>query len=355
MTTTLKHIAARAGVSHTTVASALHGTGRVSDAQRQRIQRLAGEMGYQPRTVARLLRAKRTGRVGIVVAQPDPVEAMSRAGSFTPLIAAIFKQCKQRCIPQHIDFCAAGRDDDGNDDAFTPPEHLAGGLVDGALVMGWLGPRFQSWLDTTARKPWVHLTEPAPRCVLSDDADAVRQAARHLAELGHRRVAFACGDLTYEVHRAGLKAFHDAARTFGFEADHDRWIHTMAGDLATLGREAVMDDVLAWALRALDAPRRPTAVLYHSGPSARAVVEAARRLNIDVPNQLSLAGYGSRTTAIQAYPRLTTVERDIDTLVTQALDMLQACIEDPAAPPRTEWVASRLVVRESTAPCPESR
>ena len=344
---TLKDIAARAGVSHTTVASALHGNGRVSHAQRRRIRHIAREMGYQPKTIARLMRTKRTGRLGIVVAQPDPVEAISRGGSFGSLIATLFKQCKERGIPQHIDFCETGAEGE----TFTPPEHVAGGFVDGAVVMGWIGPQFKTWLDESARKPWVHLTEPAPLCVLHDHHATVRLGAEHLRELGHRRVAFTCGHLAYEVHRTGLDAFKQMAQSCGFEVDWDHWIYTADRKLSTQTREAHMDDVLAWATRVLSATPRPTAVLFNSTAMARPVIEAARRLGIDVPGELSVVGYGSAPIATQSYPRLTTVERDVDRIVSRAIDLLQSRIEAPDQPDHTEAVPPYLVERDSAAPC----
>ncbi|MBC8058605.1 MAG: LacI family DNA-binding transcriptional regulator, partial [Rhizobiales bacterium] len=64
---TIKHVAARAGVSFTTVSHVLNGTRRVSDSARERVERAVAEMGYAPSAVARALKMSETGIIGVLV------------------------------------------------------------------------------------------------------------------------------------------------------------------------------------------------------------------------------------------------------------------------------------------------
>ena len=64
---TIKHVAARAGVSFTTVSHVVNGTRRVSDSARERVERAVAEMGYAPSAVARALKMSETGIIGVLV------------------------------------------------------------------------------------------------------------------------------------------------------------------------------------------------------------------------------------------------------------------------------------------------
>ena len=90
-------IARAAGVSHSTVSRALRDSPLISDEVRQRIQRMAQEMGYTPNSVAQSLQTKRTNTIGLVVtsiADPfltdvmDGVEEVARPAGFSVFLTA---------------------------------------------------------------------------------------------------------------------------------------------------------------------------------------------------------------------------------------------------------------------------
>jgi DNA-binding LacI/PurR family transcriptional regulator len=66
--TTIKGVAAAAGVSVTTVSDALSGKGRLPDATREKVQAIANQLGYRPSAIARGLRGSGIGLVGICIA-----------------------------------------------------------------------------------------------------------------------------------------------------------------------------------------------------------------------------------------------------------------------------------------------
>src|SRR4051812_9274393 len=67
----IKDVAAAAGVSITTVSHALNGKGRLTPATRERVQKLAARMGYQPSALARGLAGGRTGMLALTVSFVD--------------------------------------------------------------------------------------------------------------------------------------------------------------------------------------------------------------------------------------------------------------------------------------------
>jgi LacI family transcriptional regulator len=165
-------------------------------------------------------------------------------------------------------------------------------------------------------------------------------AARHLIELGHRRVGVICGPqdvLCSQARLAGFRLGHDEA-SLKLDPDLVRYGNFYLGPGYTHG------------MALLDRPDRPTAIFAGSDMQAMGVLRAARRLGIEVPGQLSLIGYDNLPLSAWTDPPLTTVNqplRDMAGTATRMLLDLARGIE-PALT-RIDLV-TQLVVRESTAP-----
>ena len=80
------------------------------------------------------------------------------------------------------------------------------------------------------------------------------------------------------------------------------------------------------------------------------VMRAARDMKIDVPTQLSVAGFDDIPLAAHLSPRLTTVHRETEKCGAAAVDMLLNRLRNPKLPQQVENVESFLVIRESTGP-----
>jgi DNA-binding LacI/PurR family transcriptional regulator len=165
-------------------------------------------------------------------------------------------------------------------------------------------------------------------------------AARHLIELGHRRMGVICGPqdvLCSQARLAGFRLGHDEA-SLKLDPELVRYGNFYLGPGYTHG------------MALLDRPDRPTAIFAGSDMQAMGVLRAARRLGIEVPGQLSLIGYDNLPLSAWTDPPLTTVNqplRDMAGTATRMLLDLARGIE-PALT-RIDLV-TQLVVRESTTP-----
>jgi LacI family transcriptional regulator, xylobiose transport system transcriptional regulator len=166
-------------------------------------------------------------------------------------------------------------------------------------------------------------------------------AARHLAELGHRRIAVISGPTDYLCARARLEACRAALDTAGGAA----------------GRPAGAQRVLpvrrrAAVRRGTAAAARPTAILCGNDLQALGVYEAARRAGLRIPSDLSVVGFDDIPAARWSPPPLTTVRQPFADMGETAAHVLLALVSGkPAARNRVE-LSTTLVVRESTAPPP---
>jgi DNA-binding LacI/PurR family transcriptional regulator len=167
-------------------------------------------------------------------------------------------------------------------------------------------------------------------------------AARHLLDLGHRRIAVISGPqdvLCSQARVAGFRFGHDEA---GLVVDPS--LVRYGNFYLTAGYQHGME--------LLSLPDRPTAIFAGSDMQAMGVLRAARRLGIEVPAQLSVIGYDNLPVSAWTDPALTTVNQPLRDMASTAARMLLDLARG-IQPASTRFdLVTELVLRESTAPPP---
>jgi DNA-binding LacI/PurR family transcriptional regulator len=165
-------------------------------------------------------------------------------------------------------------------------------------------------------------------------------AARHLLELGHRRIAVISGP---------RDVLCSQARVAGFGFGHDQFGVALDPNLVRYGN-FYLHPGYEHGLDLLDRADRPTAIFAGSDMQAIGVLRAARRLGIEVPAQLSVIGYDNLPVAAWTDPALTTINQPLEDMAGTATRMLLDLARgiEPAST-RIDLV-TELVIRESTAP-----
>jgi LacI family transcriptional regulator len=326
-------------VAQSTVSAALHGRGRVGDRSRKRILRIAEELGYQPRVAAQLLRANQTGQLGIIVAATKGVEAL--AGEIQRSVVGQFVAA---CLDQNVRFMIDfHHHDQDHDHPLSVPQHVAGRLVDGVLLVGDVGEPLRALIASMKSFPWVSIAEPAEYCVLTSADRAVADAVRMLHGLGHRRIAFLGGPERYAQQRLGLQGFRAAAAECAIASE----TKTLGGDPTEVVAAGV-----AWARELLRRPVRPTAFICHAEYFARGVIHAATEAGLRVPQDLSVVSYGIRFDAQRRYPHLTTIENDYAEMTAQAMQLLRQRMSSESIEQPVRHVMPRLVPGDTVAAAP---
>lgn len=333
-----------------TVSNAFSKPDQLSAALRERILAAAQEIGYVgPDPAARALAKGTTGAVGIVLTS-------SLRFAFTDLVATSFLGAIAEGLgPTGLALTLLTSSDDG---PVIPARDVA---IDGALVYS-CDPTSSAVQYLTRRKlPLVYVDQDPVEgipAVNVDDRSGARAAARHLIDLGHRRIGLLLSGLhgTHGlVTPADLTADGHASkqRMLGWRDALDA-----AGITPLMARQAGanLEQAKAGARLLLDRPDRPTAILCFSDAVAHGVLQTAEDLGIGVPDELSVVGFDDNPLAVQIRPALTTVRQDVQAKGRAAAAALARAIEETRVgrPVGAEHVMlpAELVVRDSTAPPP---
>lgn len=356
---TLQTIADKVGVSRMTVSNAFSRPDQLSAALREEILAAAAELGYVgPDPAARALARRSVGAVGVVLTD-------SLGDAFLdPVASAFFGALAAELAPTGLAV------------SLIPAKAVAGQVpardlaLDAAVVYACAGEsEAVEWLHRR-RLPLVFVDQaplPGTAGIVLDERSGGRLAVEHLVGLGHRDVVV----LTTNSRRAAPGWAEDPHRAGSDHVSRER----TAGAVEALEAAGLTPRVYeVWdnqdryvgdgARAIVDADDRPTAVVCFSDLMAAAVVHAAEKAAVRVPEDLSVVGFDDSVIARTTRPALTTVRQDFVAKGREAARALTTALErtrpgaggddgdEAGAEPTTVMIPVELVVRESTAPPP---
>ncbi len=165
-------------------------------------------------------------------------------------------------------------------------------------------------------------------------------ATQHLIELGHRDIRYIGGPPGARCDTVRAHGWAAAMAEAGLTAD--------AGSV--LRHSYTFEHGLRAATDLLTAARRPTAIFAGSDASATGVLEAARRLGLSVPDDLSVVGFDDTLLAQMSAPPLTTVHQPIADIGRAAVSTVVRLARGDLLSTKRVEMSTHLVVRDSTAP-----
>jgi LacI family transcriptional regulator len=325
---TIKDVAAVTGLSPAAVSYAMRGV-QTSPATQERVKQAAEELGYTGNAVARALARGRTGLVGVL------------SGSLQDLGEQRFIETLGRQLGHH-DLQMLIADARGEPDRERMlARQLADQLVDG-LVISPLDPSDASWEEIGEVLPVVTvgdaLAGPTVGEVLFDNRAGVGTVLEHLHRLGHRRIAVLTPSRPSTPDRPAERVVAEKCAALGLEA-------------TVVNSRHAMEDAGADAIKLLAQEPRPTAVFCLSDSIACGVYTAAAAHGLEIPRDLSVAGYDDHPIARVIAPQLTSVDWGLPEVATAAAGLLASAVEGrPRSRSRARVrVAPSLVERASTA------
>lgn len=328
---TIADIAERAGVTSGAVSMAVNGKPGVSDATRERILSVARELNWRPSHAAQALMGKNAEAIGLVLARP--AEVIGEEIFFAKFIAGVQSALSAAGYSLMLQMAS-----DTDAEIALHRAWVADGRVDGILVLDPRvdDPRIRALtsLDIPAVIVGGDVDDGPIRSVHADNGLGMTLITRHLAELGHRRIAFVSGDQTFRHTQQRIEAFSRLCVDLGI------WGQTLAGDFDAASADTA-------TRRLLTAPEPPTAIIYDSEVMALAGMRVIAQLGLGIPADVSVVSWEDSTTCQVLHPTLTALNRDAVALGRQAATrMLHLLATDPTEP---EGMTMQVLQRESTA------
>lgn len=292
----------------------------------RRVREAIAQLGYEPNHVARSLRGRKSGVIGVVTTSiSDPfwascargVELEARRQNYVPILVATDEDCLLE--ERQVAVLQAHR-------------------VDGLLLVSTYRAHRTTLLNRLANIPTVAMDRPIAGfktdCVIVDNHAAAHNATCHLIAHGHRRIAFVgYGERLYTV-RERIEGFIRAMTEAGLE------YQVFAGATDPQGAHML-------AQQALSLPQRPSALFASNTMVMHGVMEAAHELRINVPADLAVAGFEDFRWAGMVKPGLTVVRQPGEEMGRRAAQMLFERLSGKKGPPQCVTLDTELIIRES--------
>ena len=328
----IKDVADAAGVSVTTVSHALNGKGRLPETTREHVRTVAEALGYRPSAQARNLVGRRTGLLGLAVAQPAGLPfPLTDLAYFVLLTNAATATAMRR------GYAVVMAPDSGSPGIWAQVE------VDGAIVIDPMVDdplvrrlRDQGGMPVVTTGRVIGDTDDAP-WVDNDHGLATRSVLDHLAEEGATRIAL-------------VTSHPDTSYTVDTEAAYAEWCANrgLAPLICRADQDLSPDAAAKAAAMAFDAHPRADGVYATLDRLALATMQAAQARDLDVPGSVLIVSATDSEAARWAHPSLTVLDLDPEEIGRRAADLLVDLLGDQAPAERHVLVPSRIIRRGST-------
>jgi len=333
MPITIKDVAKRAGLSQATVSRVLNQSGYASQETQQRVQEAVADLGYQPNWLARSLKGKSSGLIGLIVPEVASMYDNSIIESVSNILHA-HNYGMMLCIT--------------NEDAATDLAYLKilqEKRVDGMIYVYPAQGNNSPYIRQLAGQgfPIIEINrqreEDLLDAVLADNVQGAYQITKYLIELGHRRIGLVLGETELTTGQNRLTGYRLALSDAGIAVEQN---------LICIGSFS-RDHGEAGAANLLQLTQRPTAILAGSNRILMGILCVLNQEGITIPADMSVAAFNDTEWLSVWNPPITTVDIAVEEMAQLAVDLLLRQIASPDKPhkPRTYLLSTQLIKRQS--------
>ncbi|MFT3965058.1 MAG: LacI family DNA-binding transcriptional regulator [Sphingobium sp.] len=326
--TNIRDVAARAGVAIKTVSRVLNGHPYVSADTRRRVEAAMKELDFRPSIAARILSGAKSNQIALIYDNHSPY-----------YLFQIQQGCWARCQQDGIRLLAQPVDVSDPTIADQIRGLVSETHVDGIILSSPVTDceAVLNALDVMDI-PFVRISPGTNHSLTSsvfmDDAQAGDDLTAHLINLGHRRIGFVKGHRSHGASDDRLAGYRRSLERAGIAFD----------PLLIADGAFDFESGVAAGRYLLDLPDRPTAIFASNDDMAAGVLAVAHDRGIDLPGDLSVAGFDDTILARTVWPPLTTIRQPTYELAYTATQILVSGETSHRRLPH------ELVVRGSTVP-----
>lgn len=332
---TIVEVAEKAGVSVKTVSRVMNNYEHITQKTRDKVERAMTELNYAPSSIARQMRLGDSLSIGMLYGDPSSgyqaqlnyhvLKACAEARRY--LVVELFDEKNADWRQQVESFLDRTK---VRNLILVPP------MCDSSDLHELLKERGINFVLISPSRPVSGVVS-----VTMDDRKAAKEITQHLIELGHKRLGHISGHPDHIATLYRRQGFEEALKKAGLYDEDDVLIES--------GRFRFRK-TMECAERMLRSKDRPTAIFAANDEMAAAVVMAANKLGLRVPDDVSVVGHDDTPIARTIWPDLTTVAQPFEDIAKAAVKALGTVRRDELRVSETLVLPHSLVVRSSTAP-----
>lgn len=312
---TIKDIAKIAGVSHSTVSRSLNDSSEISEKTKERIKKIAEELGFEFNNNARSLSTKKTGTIGIIFDKGFDQENASLF--FSKLLKELRYSLERASFDAIIDFRA---------NPFTGKNNIKklinGNKIDGFIIVDEYIEEEDLKFIKEKKVPTVFVhNRPAYQkkykldYVMTDHYKGGYLATQYLINMGHKEII----TFTHKIYNKEYSEFEE--RTKGF-------VKAMEENNLKISEKEIIRDEISFEYgrekikELIKKKKKFTAVYAQTDLLALGIIRGLRELNIKVPEEVSVIGYDNIEFGKFSEPELTTINQPTAKLAEEAVKLL---------------------------------
>ncbi len=310
----LKDIAKICNVSVATVSKALNDHRDIGEETKENIKRVAKELGYLPNLSARALKTNKTYGIGVLFVDE------ARSGLTHDYFSGVLDSFKRTAEEAGYDITFINSSKN-RVNKMTYLEHSRYRGFDGVVLacIDFNDPEVIELVQSDIPVVTIDYVFHNRISVLSDNVAGMKDLVEYIYGKGHRRIAYIHGAPS-AVTSGRLSSFYRTAEKLGIEIP-DEYIRQAAYRSTT--------DTYQVTNELLDLKNPPTCIIYPDDFSAFGGINAIRERGMQIPEDISVAGYDGIRAARHLEPKLTTIRQATEKIGEVAAKRLISLIEKP--------------------------
>ncbi|NLL75863.1 MAG: LacI family transcriptional regulator [Clostridiales bacterium] len=310
----MKDISVACGVSVATVSKALNNHSDIGEETKEHIRKTAKEMGYFPNSAAKALKTNRTYNLGVLFVDDD--QSGLKHDYFSYVLDSFKRTAEQRGYDMTFINCCKTR---ANKMSYL--EHAMYRGFDGVVIacIDFYDPEVVELVRSDIPVVTIDHLFNNRIAIISDNVKGMKDLLTFVYNKGHRRIAYIHG-MDSAVTQSRLSSFYKTAEELGLEVP-DEYI-----------KEAAYRDTkgsFKRTLELLDLPNPPTCILYPDDFASFGGINAITERGMNIPQDISIAGYDGIRIGRHLEPQLTTLRQDTEQVGAKAAECLVNLIEHP--------------------------
>ena len=310
----IKDIAAACQVSTATVSKALRNQNDISEETKERIKQIADQMGYFPNAAARALKTNESKNLGVLY-EEDSDKGLTHE-YFSGVLQGFKNQAEK--LGYDITFINTYR----GAHSMSYLEHCRYRNFSGVVVVcaTYSDPEVLELMNSDFPTVTIDFLHHNCTAVNSNNVQGMRDLIGYVMEMGHRSIAYIHGQSYSPVTKERVATFYKVMEENKIQVDDSYVKEGVYLDPKTA--ENATKELLR-----LKNP--PTCILYPDDTSLIGGLNAIRKMKLQIPKDISVAGYDGTNYSQMLYPRVTTIRQGTNRIGAEAANRLIGIIENP--------------------------